>query len=117
MRRHARAKQVPISNQAKRLLRTLKGHVGERNRIIAAQLARACKLTESQVEFLVNELHLHGIAVCGLSCSGYFMAANADDVASLCRFLRFRVLHALTVESKLLHIPLPVLIERIRLAI
>jgi biotin operon repressor len=93
----------------------LQFHIGEDRGITAAAIAVALQCNERLVRHLVTELREDGVAVCGYPGSGYFIAANAQELEDTCAFLRSRAMHSLVLESKLRHVPLPDLIGQLRL--
>jgi biotin operon repressor len=90
-------------------------HIGKDRGITAAAIAVALGCNERQVRFMVTELREDGVAVCGHPASGYFVAANHQELEETCAFLRSRAMHSLVLESKLRHVPLPDLIGQLRL--
>ena len=90
-------------------------HIGKDRGITAAAIAVALQCNERQVRHLVTEAREDGVAICGHPASGYFIAANAQELEETCAFLRSRAMHSLVLESKLRHVTLPDLIGQLRL--
>ena len=97
------------------LLNVLSRHIGKGNGVTASELAALLDITPRQVRSLVTELRMDGKAVCGKPETGYFIAANSEELEETCQFLRSRSLHALTLEARLRRVPLPDLMGQIHL--
>lgn len=97
------------------LLSILASHIGKDNGMPVAVLAKLLDITERQVRELVTELRMDGTAVCGTPKTGYYIAANPEELAETCEFLRGRALKSLTLESRLRNISLPDLLGQIHL--
>jgi biotin operon repressor len=97
------------------LLSVLSSHIGQSNGINVKGLAALLDCTERMVRKLVSELREDGTAVCGRPNTGYFIAANAEELEETCQFLRGRAMHSLHLESKLRNMPLPDLIGQMHL--
>lgn len=95
------------------LFSILAHRVGQHNGASVSTLAKQLGTTERQVRSLVSELRLDGIAVCGTPKSGYYIAANADELKETCEFLRHRAMHSLQLESRLRNIPMPDLLGQL----
>lgn len=93
----------------------LQHHIGAENGATAKALAERLECAERDVRFLITELRMDGVAVCGHPKTGYFIAASAEELERTCAFLRSRAMHSLTLESKLRHVPLPDLVGQLRL--
>lgn len=97
------------------LLAILQHHQGHLNGITAEQLARELGVEKRQVRLLVTELRMDGIAVCGHPKTGYFIAANGEEIEDTCTFLRSRAMHSLMLESRLRKLTLGELLGQMRL--
>lgn len=93
----------------------LEQHIGQANGITAEAIAVQLGCPPRVVRHLVTELREDGVAVCGHPATGYFIAANSEELEQTCAFLRSRAMHSLTLESKLRRVPLPDLIGQLRL--
>lgn len=102
-------------SDATALLNRLQQHQGADNGITAEALANALGTTKRNVRTMVSELRLEGTAICGHPRTGYFIAANDQEIENTCKFLRSRALHSLALEAKLRKIALPDLIGQMRL--
>lgn len=102
-------------SDATALLNRLQQHQGADNGITAEALATALGTTKRNVRTMVSELRLEGTAICGHPKTGYFIAANDQEIENTCKFLRSRALHSLALEAKLRKIALPDLIGQMRL--
>jgi len=98
-----------------RVLAALTIRPGKVNGVTGADLAQILELKEREVRHAISDLRMEGIAVCGHPKTGYFIAANPEELEETCAFLRDRALHSLTLESKLRHVPLPELLGQLRL--
>lgn len=103
------------------LLVALANHVG-RDRglpiaslVFAATGRRGDAASERKARSLVSELRMQGYAICGHPRSGYWMAANAEELDECCQFLRSRAMHSLTLESRLRRMALPDLLNQLRI--
>lgn len=91
-------------------------HVGEENGIGAAELAARLDVNERQVRRLVTEAIVDdGIAICGHPSTGYYVAANADELKRTVAFHRDRALHELKKASRLSGEPLEDLVGQLKL--
>lgn len=97
------------------LLRLLGAHVGAETGITAEALAEALGVNKREVRHLVTQLREQGIAVCGHPRTGYFIAANAEELQATCAFLRSRAMCSLALEAKLRNVPLADLLGQLRL--
>lgn len=95
------------------LFSVLAHRVGAHNGASVKTLAKLLATTPRHVRTLVSELRLEGIAVCGTPKSGYYIAANAEELQETCAFLRHRAMHSLQLESRLRQIPLPDLLGQL----
>lgn len=102
-------------SDATALLSRLQRHQGAANGVTAEALATALDTTKRHIRTLVSELRLEGTAVCGHPKTGYFIAANDEEIENTCKFLRSRALHSLALEAKLRKIALPDLIGQMKL--
>jgi biotin operon repressor len=97
------------------VLVVLQKHQGKAAGIKARQLAAAASVSEREVRHQVSALREDGIAVCGHPATGYFIAANADELDTTVEFLKDRAMHSLRIASRLTKIPLPDLIGQLHL--
>lgn len=95
------------------LLHLLSGHIGRGNGAGVAQLAATLGMSEREVRKLVVALRQDGVAVCGTPKSGYFIAANAEEMQETIEFLKHRALHTLTLASRMSKVPLPDLLGQL----
>lgn len=93
----------------------LQGHLGSDQGITAEQLAAQCETTKRAVRSAVTELRLEGVGICGHPKTGYYIAANDEEIEATCAFLRSRALHSLTLESRLRKCTLPDLLGQLHL--
>ena len=96
-------------------LAILQRHVGRLNGVTAAVLALDLDINERQVRHFVSELRLEGIAICGHPKTGYFIAANGEELEMCCAFLRSRAMHSLVLESRMRKLTLGELLGQLRL--
>lgn len=92
----------------------LSRHIGADNGITAKALADTAQLTAREVRHQVSALRDEGIAVCGKPKTGYFIAANAEELQETVEFLKDRAMHSLHLASRLTRIPLPDLIGQLK---
>ena len=97
------------------LLTILSSHVGRGKGITVVALAHSLDTYSRQVRTLITELRLDGIAICGKPDTGYYIAANAEELEDTCQFLRSRALHSLQLEACLRKVPLVDLVGQMRL--
>lgn len=97
------------------LLTILSRHIGEENGIKADNLARELGITARQVRELVTELRMDGAHVCGHPTTGYFMAANEDELRKTIDFIKKRSYHGLVMVSRMDKVSIPDLIGQIHL--
>lgn len=95
------------------LLTILSRHTGRDNGIAADTLAEMLGVAARQVRTHVSALRSEGVAVCGTPETGYYIAANAEELEETCNFLRHRAMHSLTLESRLRNIPMPDLLGQL----
>lgn len=76
-------------------------------------LSDLLRTTPRQVRKLVSELRMDGIAVCGTPETGYYIAADAEELQQTIDFLKHRALHSLTLASRMSKIPMPDLIGQL----
>lgn len=96
-------------------LSLLQRHVGASNGVTAEQMALSLDIPKRHVRTLVTELREDGIAVCGHPRTGYFIAANDEEIRETCKFLRDRALTSLRLESVLSKTALPDLLGQLKL--
>ncbi len=97
------------------VLVALQSHIGHNNGITAEQLALQLGVEKRQVRHLITELRLDAHAVCGHPKTGYFIAANNQEIEDTCAFLRSRAMHSLALESRLRKTTLPELLGQMSL--
>lgn len=98
-----------------RLLSVLQRHIGETSGISAASLARECDISEREARLQITFLRMEGTAICGMPRTGYFIAANADELNEFTDFLKSRALGSLRIISALKRIALPDLLQQLHL--
>lgn len=98
------------------LLVLLQKHVGAANGASASDLARRLGANERHVRHLVTELiREREIAVCGKPETGYFIAANQQEIDDTVEFHRHRALHELQKAALLSKRPLAELAGQLQL--
>ncbi len=97
------------------LVRVLSARIGRASGVSVLRLACELECTERHIRKLVTAARTDGIAICGRPSSGYFIAANAQELEDTCRFLRSRAMRSLQLEAKLRRVPLEDLIGQMRL--
>jgi hypothetical protein len=104
------------STQAERqhLLAIMSRHVGAEKGINMEQLSKRMMLDARQCRRVITDLREEGHAICGKPTTGYYVAANAEDLDACCLFLRGRAMHSLRLEARLRHLALPDLINQLR---
>jgi len=90
-------------------------HVGKHSGVTAQALAGLLDVPARAVRLLVTELREDGVAVCGHPSTGYFIAANDEELLDTCDYLHARAMHSLRVISILRQVPLPDLRGQLRL--
>lgn len=93
----------------------LQSHCGAGNGITAEHIAARCDINKRGVRTAVTQLRLEGVAVCGHPKTGYYIAANNEEIEQTCSFLRSRAMHSLTLESRLRKTTLPDLLGQLRI--
>jgi hypothetical protein len=96
------------------VLTELSHHIGKDNGIhvrdlvarITGQLA-GCDPLERKVRQIMVELRMEGHHICSKPESGYFMAANAEELNETCEFLYDRAMTSLTQVSRMKQVSLP----------
>jgi len=108
--------------QASLVLGVLGGHVGMRNGIHADRLV--AKVTgkperdpfgERLVRHAIEELRKEGFHICGTPASGYYLAANDDELEHTCAFLYARAMTSLKQISMMKKVALPDLRGQLKL--
>jgi predicted DNA-binding transcriptional regulator YafY len=97
------------------VLHYLQAHQGRRQGISAAALSAATHIPERTLRSAISLLREAGHAVVGTPETGYYMAANAQELRECCAFLRSRALHSLVIEARLMRLSLPQLLGQISL--
>jgi hypothetical protein len=104
------------------VLGVLGGHVGAKNGIHADQLVM--KITgrperdpfgERLLRKAIEELRGEGFHICGTPASGYYLAANDDELNRTCAFLYARAMASLTQVAKMKKVSLPDLRGQLKL--
>ena len=91
----------------------LERHVGRSARVSAARIAAELGCALALVPRLVDALRLAGIAVCGDSFGGYFIAGTSDELGETCREIHATALRALLLEAQMRGAPLGELLARL----
>lgn len=91
-------------------------HVRELVTSITGQAA-SCALQERKVRQHIAELRLDGHHICGHPASGYFMAANGQELDATCDYLRARAMNSLRIISRLRGVAMPELMGQMQLPI
>lgn len=89
--------------------------VGAHNGVSVDALARQLDTQPRHVRSLVSDLRMDGIAVCGTPKTGYYIAANAEEMRETIDFLTHRAKHSLTLASRMSNIPMPDLVGQMHL--
>ena len=103
------------------LLVALRNHIGKSNGVTVTALAREVlgaeptRGDERIVRRLVVELRRAGHHVCAHPASGYYLAANADELADTIAFLRERAMSSLEQIAAMKHVSVPDLFGQMRL--
>lgn len=97
------------------VLDALQRHVGAARGITAKSLAEAAGMNEREVRHQVSALREEGIAICGHPRTGYFIAANAEELDNTVEYLKSRAMHSLRIASRLTKIPLVDLLGQLKL--
>lgn len=97
------------------MLAYLSRHVGRERGVPCAAIAAELHIPERRVREFVSELREEGVAVCGHPTTGYYIAAEPEDIERTCAFLRARAMHSLVLEARLRKIPLPDLLGQLHL--
>lgn len=95
-------------------------HIGEEAGVRACDLVREiCGATsaaqERQLRYLIEELRRAGQHVCGHPSTGYYMAANQDELLRTVKFLHDRSMTGLTQAAAMQGVSLPDLAGQLRL--
>jgi predicted DNA-binding transcriptional regulator YafY len=97
------------------VMAALSRHIGAEKAIHADDLAELLGIDARKLREFISELREEGVAVCGHPSTGYYIAANAEELEETCQFLRSRAMHSLVLEARLRKIPLPDLIGQLHL--
>lgn len=96
------------------VLGVLGGHIGERNGISGEALAMKVMgraepnpRIERLVRKLIQELRTEGAHICGTPETGYFLAANAEELDRTCVFLYQRAMTTLMQIARMKKVSLP----------
>ena len=82
-----------MNDTAQGLLALLSKHIGKENGLTAGSIHQIMDIPMRRVRTLVSELREDGHAVCGTPETGYFIAANPEELEETCEFLRNRALN------------------------
>lgn len=97
------------------VLDALRSHIGAASGVTAKDLAAAAGVSVREVRHQVSALREDGIAVCGHPKTGYYIAANAEELEETCEYLRSRAMHSLHLISRMTRIPMPDLVGQLKL--
>jgi hypothetical protein len=97
------------------VLHHLQSRVGKRAGISAAALAAVAQMPARTLRSAISLLREAGHAVVGMPETGYFMAANADELREWHAFFRARTMHSLVLEARVLRKSLPELLGQLSL--
>lgn len=102
------------------LLQALRSHIGRERGVTASELVREIlgasrPADERRLRDLVVELRLQGHHVCAHPSSGYFLAANPEELEETCAFLRARAMQSLQQCSRMQRISIPDLVGQMHL--
>ncbi len=95
------------------LLAALAAHVGQANGVHARDLARALvgphagAGAERKLRQVITDLRLEGHHICGTPETGYYLAANAEELNRTCSFLYDRCMAGLTQIARMKQVSLP----------
>ena len=98
-----------------RLLAILQHHVGKGHGISVKQLAGMLNVPERKVRDFVSDARRSGHAVCGEPGTGYYLAANQEELEETCQFLQHRALTSLALVAALRRVPLSALMGQMKL--
>lgn len=104
-----------------RVLKVLSRHIGKASGVCAEHLVIACANRAAEprdlrrLRKLIQELRMEGYHVCAHPSTGYFMAANADELDYTCVFLYDRAMSSLQQISRMKKVSLPDLKGQLRL--
>lgn len=90
-------------------------HIGREKSIGGDALAARLGVKARTVRTLVLKLRENAVAVCGRPETGYFIAANAEDVEATCKLLEQHGIHQLTVAARMRRTTLPELLGQLHL--
>lgn len=99
-----------------KVLWVLAHYVGKDHGISVERLAHEACCTPRQARAFVSELREEGSHICAHPSTGYFMAANDEELQRYyIEFLEHRALHSLHLIARAKRIALPDLIGQLRL--
>lgn len=104
-----------------RVLEVLSRHIGKARGICAEHLVISCANRAAEPRDLrslrkqIQELRLEGYHICAHPSTGYFMAANADELDYTCVFLYDRAMSSLLQIGRMKKVSLPDLRGQLRL--
>lgn len=103
-------------NNVAKVFEALKTQVGCQNGLGVNALAKRCEISARDVRHAVTALREEGIGVCAHPNTGYFIAANDDELDKYCiAFLEHRALHSLKLASRLKKVALPEYMGQLKL--
>lgn len=106
--------QLPLDPKTA-VLDALRSHIGAAAGVGVRELAAAAGVTEREVRHQVSALREEGIAVCGHPSTGYFIAANAEELEVTVEYLKNRALTSLRLASRLTKRPMEELLGQMNL--
>lgn len=95
------------------VLHVLQDHIGKGHGINVTNLAYAIigktpsKSDERTIRLVVKELRMQGQHICACPITGYFMAANTEELNETCKYLLDRAMTGLTQISRMKNVSLP----------
>ncbi len=96
-------------------------HIGKNNGICARDLADTClgraasQAEQRHLRAVIQELREQGQHICAHPATGYFIAANAEELDATCEFLYERALCSLKQISRMKKVSLPDIRGQLRL--
>ena len=96
------------------LLHALQSHIGKDNGASVSQLVIGIThgigpdpIAERRVRKLVQELRMEGHHICAMPETGYFIAANDQELNDTCEHLLERAMSSLSQVSRMKNVSLP----------
>ena len=105
------------------VLAELSRHIGKAHGISCADLVREItwraptEAAKRRLRLVIEELRKEGHHVCGHPSSGYFIAANEDELNETCKFLADRALTSLTQAARMKKLAVPDIHGQLRLKV